>query len=332
MQVLDYSAGKPGAAAIKRAGYAGAVRYIGFPNNRKCTSAAELDDFDAHGLGMALVFEETAGQWRNGRVQGERDARIARAHADAIGFPSNRPIYMAIDQDVVSASDFNAMLNYLRGSISVLGLARTGVYGEHDVVKAAAEHLGMTWLWQCRAWSGTPVRKYLARTLYQYFGHPAGGPNPVINGIECDVNEVESADWGQHNATQQIEEEQVYAFDVQELPATGPDPETNEVDIVWPPLEGATGLAEAWVTVFVPAMPDIDPEQPELGEHIVNVQFAHWCDDEGNRVPGDNYIPDHSEVRGGTVLPGQKAPSGAVKLVLVYNSPRPLKATVEVRD
>ena len=32
MLVLDYAATRPGAAAIKRAGYGGAVRYIGFPS------------------------------------------------------------------------------------------------------------------------------------------------------------------------------------------------------------------------------------------------------------------------------------------------------------
>src|SRR5438128_2380509 len=56
MQVLDYSADLPGAARIKAAGYGGAVRYIGFPDRRKCTTSAELADFTAHGLGMALVY------------------------------------------------------------------------------------------------------------------------------------------------------------------------------------------------------------------------------------------------------------------------------------
>jgi hypothetical protein len=58
MLVLDYSAGFPGAAAIRRAGYGGAVRYIGFPSRVKCTTAGELADFDRHGLGMALVYED----------------------------------------------------------------------------------------------------------------------------------------------------------------------------------------------------------------------------------------------------------------------------------
>lgn len=199
MRVLDYSAGFPGAKAIKDAGYAGAVRYIGTPGNRKCTTKAELEDFDRHGLGMALVFEQTAGQWRNGFEQGRRDAKLARDHADAIGWPRGRPIYMAIDQDVVTEAEYAAMGRYLDGAGEVLGRELTGPYGEYEVCRRSAEW-GFPWQWQCRAWSGIAVISHFnGRRLYQYFGHPNGGPNPTIGGVECDVNEVENDDWGQHN-------------------------------------------------------------------------------------------------------------------------------------
>jgi hypothetical protein len=143
-QVLDYSAGFPGAAAIARAGYVGAVRYIGFPSNRKCTNAAELRDFTLHGLGMALVFEQSITNWKGGRAAGERDARLGRNHANAIGFPSNRPIYMAVDTDVVSAADFNittANLLQLIGSVYVSGIAcdannvLTPDWGQHNATE-----------------------------------------------------------------------------------------------------------------------------------------------------------------------------------------------------
>ena len=205
MQVLDYSAGFPGARAIKAAGYAGAVRYIGTPGNRKCATKAELDDFNAHGLGMALVFEQTAGQWRAGFEQGKQDARLAREHADAIGFPRGRPIYMAIDQDVVTEDEFRAMGKYLDGAGEVLGRHLTGPYGEYEVCRRSAEW-GFRWQWQCRAWSGIAVILHFeGRRLYQYFGHPNGGPNPEIGGVDCDVNEADNPDWGQHNVT--VEEE-----------------------------------------------------------------------------------------------------------------------------
>ncbi|TWP51827.1 DUF1906 domain-containing protein [Lentzea tibetensis] len=195
MQVLDYSAGFPGAAAIAADGYGGAVRYIGFPNNRKCTTAEELADFTEHELGMALVYEHTAGDWRAGFDGGQAAARIARDHADAIGFPEDRPIYFAVDQDVVHEHEFVAAMEYLRGASDVLGVENVGVYGEHDVVARAADEGVATWFWQCRAWSGTPVRYFDGRHLYQQ-----ASPQPHVGGVQCDVNEVLTDDWGQHDA------------------------------------------------------------------------------------------------------------------------------------
>lgn len=209
-RVADYSAGKPGARALRDAGFVGAVRYIGQPGWTKNTSAAELADFQAHGLGMGLVFELGAGDWRGGFTAGARHARDARAHADAIGFPRNRPIYMAIDQDVVTIAEFEMAMAYLDGAASVLGKERTGPYGEHDVCAWSWDR-GYRWQWQCRAWSGTPIRHFAQRRLYQYFGHPesgpggGAGPNIHVGGVEVDTNEVTHPDWGQHNGRNDME-------------------------------------------------------------------------------------------------------------------------------
>jgi hypothetical protein len=191
-QVLDYSAGFPGAQAIADAGYVGAARYVGFPGRRKCTTAGELADFTAHGLGMALVFEEATGNWRLGRHGGEYDAQRARAHANAIGFPADRPIYMAIDQDVVTSGEFDVMLDYLRGASGPLGgPGLTGVYGEADVIDHARDAFAAAWFWQTAAWSrGRRTEAH----LYQHVG------TVYVGGIACDTNEVMAADWGQHNA------------------------------------------------------------------------------------------------------------------------------------
>ncbi|GLZ33491.1 hypothetical protein Lesp02_56790 [Lentzea sp. NBRC 105346] len=196
MQVLDYSAGFPGAAAIAEAGFSGAVRYIGFPNNPKCTTAAELEDFAEHDLGMALVYEHTAGDWRAGYDGGVASARRAREHADAIGFPSDRPIYFAVDQDVVHEHEFQAAMEYLRGAAEELGgVEFVGVYGEHDIVSRAAAEEVASYFWQCRAWSGTPVRLFEARHLYQH------AEQRVVGGVQCDINDVLiEEDWGQHDA------------------------------------------------------------------------------------------------------------------------------------
>lgn len=193
VQVLDYSAGFPGAANIRAAGYIGAVRYIGFPNRVKCTTAGEFADFTNHGLGMALVYQDGTGDWLGGFPGGQAAGRRARDHANAIGFPGDRPIYMAIDRDIVTGAQFNTVIEYLRGASTTVGGAElTGVYGEHDVTVRARVSGVAHWWWQCRAWSGTPVRLDPERHLYQHVG------TIYVGRIACDFNDVLKEDWGQH--------------------------------------------------------------------------------------------------------------------------------------
>jgi hypothetical protein len=192
-QVIDYSAGFPGAQAIRDAGYAGAVRYIGFPDRRKCATASELADFMANQIGMALVYENTLTEWRGGYSAGQAGAHRARNHANSIGFPSDRPIYVAIDQDVVTNGEFDRMTDYLQGAGSVLGgPTRTGVYGEADAIDHAREQGVATWFWQTAAWSRG---RRTACHLYQHVG------TVYVGGVACDVNDAQSDDWGQHNGS-----------------------------------------------------------------------------------------------------------------------------------
>jgi hypothetical protein len=193
-QVLDYSAGFPGASAIRNAGYLGAVRYIGFPSRVKCTTAGELRDYSAHGRGMALVYQDGTGDWLGGYGGGQTAGRRAREHADAVGFPITRPVYFAIDRDIVTAADFSTVVEYLRGASTIVGgVGLTGVYGEYDVTVRARQAGVCSYFWQCRAWSGTPVRLDPQRHLYQHVG------TVYINRIACDFNDVLKEDWGQHS-------------------------------------------------------------------------------------------------------------------------------------
>lgn len=198
-QVLDYSAGFPGALAIAkprdaqgRQVYVGAARYIGFPERKKCTTRAELEDFSRNGLGMALIYEDTATDWRSGYDRGLSAGKRARDHANSIGFPAGRPIYMAVDQDVVSSGEFNVMLDYLRGASGPLGGTHlTGAYGEADVIDRVRNEGVAAWYWQTVAWS------HGRRTYAHLFQH-LGTVN--VGGIGCDINDVLVSDWGQHNA------------------------------------------------------------------------------------------------------------------------------------
>lgn len=195
MQVLDYSAGLIDGQAIKNAGYGGAVRYIGFPDRRKCTTKSEFDRFTAAGIGMALVFENNTTDWRGGFAQGAASGRLARNHANAISFSADRPIYMAIDQDVTGI-DFNLAMQYLHGASTTLGGAyATGVYGEADVVDRARAYRVdgkpvCSFFWQTAAWSHG---RRTTANLFQHVGVV------YVSGIACDINDVLTDDWGQHN-------------------------------------------------------------------------------------------------------------------------------------
>jgi hypothetical protein len=197
VQVLDYSTGRPGGSAICRPlddhgqqAFVGAVRYIGFPGRGKCTDSNELGDFSRCGLGMALVYEDTAGDWRKGYTQGVAAGQRARAHATSIGFPAGRPIYMAIDQDV-TAGEYATMLDYLRGAaVSLGGPHLTGVYGEADVIDQARTAGVAAWFWQTAAWS---AKRRTTAHLFQHVG------TVTVGGVGCDINDVLSDDWGQHN-------------------------------------------------------------------------------------------------------------------------------------
>jgi hypothetical protein len=191
---LDYSAGRPTAPQVKAAGYVGVVRYVGFPGRTKCITLAEMLDMTAGGVGVALVYEMTAGDALNGRAAGQSAARAAIAHAAALGFPTSRPVYYACDTDVVTPAQFAAVLDYIRGAADIHGSpSRVGVYGEYDVIEKAAAAGVCAWFWQTRAWSGGLLsgRAHLRQEIGQV----------VVGGIACDRNTILASDWGQTGTT-----------------------------------------------------------------------------------------------------------------------------------
>ncbi|MGW3992231.1 glycoside hydrolase domain-containing protein [Amycolatopsis sp. NPDC004772] len=189
---LDYSAGRPSADAVVKAGHSGVIRYIGTPGRTKNITKTEYADMTAKGVGVALVYENHAGDAAGGFAAGQTAARLARADADSIGFPSDRPIYFAVDSDQVTAANFAAVSAYLDGAASVLGsIDRVGVYGEYDVIeKNVGPHA--RYGWQTAAWSGG--KRSSKAALFQRLGQI------YVGGIQSDVNDILAADWGQHDA------------------------------------------------------------------------------------------------------------------------------------
>lgn len=181
---LDYSAGRPGGAAIKAAGYDFVIRYCGQPNNPKCATRAEVADLLAHGVAVALVFESYASRASEGFAAGVADAQAAVAHQAALGIPASRPIYYAVDYD----ADPTVVEPYFRGVASVAG--PDAAYGSYRVVqRLQADGLAGD-VWQTVAWSRGQLLP--SRDVFQRLG------TVTVGDVACDVNESNAADFGQY--------------------------------------------------------------------------------------------------------------------------------------
>lgn len=190
---LDYAGGVPGASAIADAGYTFVCRYLtpggpGLPG--KLLTPGEYQALQAAGIAVVLNWETTADRMKAGFAAGQTDAKTADSTARSLGVPSDRPIFFSADWDT-SAADQTSIDAYLAGVASVIGLARTGVYGSYYVCKRCLDNGTATWAWQTGAWSGGQIE--LRSHIYQRIG------TQVVGGVECDVNEaLQSPDYGQH--------------------------------------------------------------------------------------------------------------------------------------
>ena len=196
---LDYSAARPGGAAIRRAGYDFVVRYLsdGGPTlPGKLLTPAEADDLRAHGVSIVSNWETTAAFMLGGYDAGVRDARAALAQVLRCGGRRDRPIYFSADFDATPV-DQVPIDNFLRGAASVLGAANVGIYGGFWPVSRALNNATAKWAWQTGAWSGTNLEP--RRNLYQRIG------TVYVGGVACDVNEAHTADFGQWDYTAQEE-------------------------------------------------------------------------------------------------------------------------------
>lgn len=187
--VLDYSSGFPAPAAVKAAGYQGVVRYIGTPGRGKNLTRAEAQQMTAAGVPIALVYEDTAGWMNGGAAAGAAAAWAALADAASCGVQV-RCVYLACDVDVTSTAQMATVMSCLDGAAGTeLGRARTGVYGEADVIDAALSGGHAAYGWQTRAWSGGRVSARAA--ILQQIGYVA------VGGVQCDRSTVLNDDWGQ---------------------------------------------------------------------------------------------------------------------------------------
>jgi hypothetical protein len=190
---LDYAGGRPGGAAIARAGYSFVCRYLssggsGLPG--KLLTSWEADDLRASGIEIVSNWETTAEEMLNGYAAGVADAAAALAQVLACGGFADRPIYFSADFDATPEQQ-SAINAYLQGAGTVIGEANVGIYSGYWTVKRALDAGVAQWAWQAQAWSGgnQDPRIHILQDSNAGYAH--------INGIECDINRSMKADYGQ---------------------------------------------------------------------------------------------------------------------------------------
>lgn len=199
--VVDYAGGVPSGRAVKAAGHMGAVRYVSQrrPGANwmlgKPVTIEETRDFAANGLATASVYQfgraETA-DWLAGAAGAAKHAPQAIQLHRAAGGPNGRPIYVAIDDNPTRDQYVNQIRPYLQAFQLALGAAglKTGVYGNYNVIQWCIEDRIGTFFWQ-HDW-GSQGRLHPRANIHQkakYVG--------TIQGVQVDINNVYTADWGQ---------------------------------------------------------------------------------------------------------------------------------------
>ena len=153
--LADYSSQPVSAAALKQAGYQGAVRYIS-PGREawmkaKPLSKNEVEDFKKHGLELVSVWQYLKEDWRGGFNSGAENARKALQKHKELGAPSKAPVFFAIDSDPTLFEYNNIVAHYIKGILSVIPKDQFGLYC-NSKVHAWAEEDGFKHMWWKHNW------------------------------------------------------------------------------------------------------------------------------------------------------------------------------------
>ena len=200
---IDYSWEKPDASIIASAGFQFVMRYVDYPGaNGKGISKTELDSLRANGLAVGLVYESTGARALDGFAAGAADAAQVATQIAALGWPSNRPIYFAVDFDAQPAQ-YPLIASYFAGVKSVLGhIEVIGIYGGYDVLEWAHDNAIAGYFWQSLAWAhGKGV--YPNASIHQFQN------GEKLDGKSVDYNVALNPDygvWEVDNPTRTVEE------------------------------------------------------------------------------------------------------------------------------
>lgn len=213
-RLIDFAERRIAPAEIKSAGYAGVVNYVsesrpGANFEAKPLTREYADSLRAAGLHIVSNFQygkpggTAPSDFTRGFDGGVADAREALRLHNAAGGSNLAPIFFSVDDDIDADAWNSLAVNWFRGIISVLGIQRTGIYGDAQVCRWAindgvighSSTAGHQWAWQTKAWSHG--QREPAAVLYQEVVNSPSTPGPLLGGIHIDVDEVLAADYGQ---------------------------------------------------------------------------------------------------------------------------------------
>ncbi|BBZ78714.1 hypothetical protein MANY_40510 [Mycolicibacterium anyangense] len=215
IQLIDFAERLVTPEQIKAAGFGGALVYVselrpGATFDFKPVTREFAEGLRALGLQVVSCYQFGKPGWVNspsdftrGYDGGVADAQTAlRLHA-AAGGPDSAPIFFSVDEPIDAGTWKSLGIKWFQGINSVLGVARTGIYGGRDQcgwaiadgVVGQSSSPGFRWAWQTRAWSAG--QREPAAVLFQREVVTATDPGAVIDGVHVDVDDVLAPDFGQ---------------------------------------------------------------------------------------------------------------------------------------
>jgi Domain of unknown function (DUF1906) len=214
IRLIDFAERRISPDEIKSAGYGGVVNYVsesrpGANFQAKPITREYADALRAAGLQIVSNFQYGKPGWPDpsdytrGYDGGVADAQTAmRLHA-AAGGPGAAPIFFSVDDNIDLNTWNGVAVQWFRGINSVMGVGRTGIYGDaqvcgwaiRDGVIGSSSTAGHRWAWQTKAWSNG--EREPAAVLYQAVVNTPSNPGPLLGGINVDVDEVLAPDFGQ---------------------------------------------------------------------------------------------------------------------------------------
>lgn len=193
---LDYAGGRITGADLAANGISFVCRYLsdggpGLPGKQLLPD--EFTDLQTNNIGVVFNWETTADFMRGGAPQGTQDAQTALAYIQSLpGMAGANPvIYFSADFD--ATPDDQVPINaYLQAAAQVLGGVQfVGIYGGYWPVSRALDAGVATFAWQTQAWSGGNLTSQVNIVQNNNAGYM------TISGVECDVNEAHTTDFGQ---------------------------------------------------------------------------------------------------------------------------------------